>query len=47
MSFPQRGCTTAYDPERDDRTPYQQARFKKGLMGINVRRRPLASQPSL
>ena len=36
MAFPQRGCTTAYDPKRDDRTPYQQARFGKGLKGINV-----------
>jgi len=47
MSLPQRGYTTRYvDDERDadgnlirshdDRTPYQLARFGKGLKGINV-----------
>ena len=36
MSFPQRGYTSGYDPDRDDRTPYQLARFGGGLKGINV-----------
>ena len=36
MSLPQRGYTTGYDPERDDRTPYQLERFGRGLKGIKV-----------
>ncbi len=36
MSLPQRGYTAGYDPERDDRTPYQLARFGAGLKNINV-----------
>ena len=36
MSLPQRGYSTGYDPERDDRTPYQLARFGAGLRNINV-----------
>ena len=36
MSLPQRGYTSGYDPERDDRTPYQLARFSAGLKSINV-----------
>jgi hypothetical protein len=36
MSLPQRGYTAGYDPEHDDRTPYQLARFGAGLKNINV-----------
>ena len=36
MSLPQRGYTTGYDPERDDRTAYQISRFRLGLAHINV-----------
>ena len=36
MSLPQRGYTSGYDAEADDRTPYQLARFSAGLKGINV-----------
>jgi len=36
MSLPQRGYTTGYDPQKDDRTPYQLGRFIKGLGSINV-----------
>ena len=35
MSLPQRGYTTGYDAARDDRTPYEQARFRAGIRGIN------------
>ena len=35
MSLPQRGRTTGYDKDKDDRTPYEQARFMKGLKSIN------------
>ena len=34
--MPQRGRTTGYDKDKDDRTPYEQARFMKGLKSINV-----------
>ena len=37
MSLPQRGYTTGYDPDVDDRTPYQLARFDKGLRGTSPR----------
>ena len=36
LSLPQRGYTTGYDAERDDRTDYQLKRFAKGLSSINV-----------
>ena len=36
MSLPQRGYTTGYDATRDDRSPYQLARFSRGLGSINV-----------
>ena len=36
MSLPQRGRTTGYDKDKDDRTPYELARFMKGLKSINV-----------
>ena len=36
MSLPQRGYTSGYDADADDRTPYQLARFSAGLKGINV-----------
>ena len=36
LSLPQRGYTTGYDPQKDDRTPYQLGRFIKGLGSINV-----------
>jgi hypothetical protein len=36
MSLPQRGYTVAYDPEKDDRTPYECARFGAGLKSINI-----------
>ena len=36
MSLPQRGRTTGYDKDKDDRTPYQLGRFGRGLGGINV-----------
>ena len=36
MSLPQRGRTTGYDPEVDDRTPDQLARFSSGLKNINA-----------
>ena len=36
MSLPQRGYTTGYDPNVDDRTPYQIQRFAKGLRSINI-----------
>ena len=35
LSLPQRGYTVSYDPDRDDRTPEQLARFKLGLKAIN------------
>ena len=35
MSLPQRGRTTGYDKDKDDRTPYELARFMKGLKSIN------------
>ena len=37
MSLPQRGHTTGYDPDVDDRTPYQRTRFDKGLRGTKPR----------
>jgi len=36
MSLPQRGYTSGYDKDRDDRSPYELARFAKGLKSINV-----------
>ena len=36
MSLPQRGYTSGYNADADDRTPYQLARFSQGLKGINV-----------
>ena len=36
MSLPQRGRTTGYDKDKDDRTPDELARFMKGLKSINV-----------
>ena len=36
MSLPQRGYTTKYDADHEDRTDYQLKRFIKGLKHINV-----------
>ena len=36
MSLPQRGYTTKYDADHEDRTDYQLKRFGKGLKHINV-----------
>ena len=36
LSLPQRGYTTGYNAARDDRSPYQLARFSQGLGSINV-----------
>ena len=36
MSLPQRGYTTKYDADHEDRTDYQLKRFIKGLKQINV-----------
>ena len=36
LSLPQRGYTTGYSADEDDRTPEQLERFGKGLKGINV-----------
>ena len=36
LSLPQRGYTTGYNAARDDRSPYQLARFSRGLGSINV-----------
>ena len=36
MSLPQRGYTTKYDADHEDRTDYQLKRFGKGLKRINV-----------
>ena len=36
LSLPQRGHTTGYEPDKDDRTPDQVARFRFGLSHINV-----------
>lgn len=36
MSLPQRGYSTGYNKDKDDRTPYELVRFKKGLKSINV-----------
>ena len=36
LSLPQRGYTTGYNATRDDRSPYQLARFSQGLGSINV-----------
>ena len=36
MSLPQRGRTTGYDPDTDDRTPVHLERFQHGLNNINV-----------
>jgi len=35
MSLPQRGYTTGWDENVDDRTPTEIARFRRGLKGIN------------
>ena len=36
VSLPQRGYTTGYDPERDDRTEYERKRFVRGLSAVNI-----------
>ena len=36
MSLPQRGYTSGYDKDKDDRSEYERLRFGKGLKGINV-----------
>ena len=36
MSLPQRGYTSTYDPNQDDRTPEQVTRFRRGLRKINI-----------
>ena len=36
MSLPQRGRTSGYDKDVDDRTPEQQARFQLGLSHVNI-----------
>ena len=36
VSLPQRGYTTGYDPERDDRTEYERKRFVRGLSAVNM-----------
>ena len=36
MSLPQRGYTSGFDPDHDDRTPEQIERFRRGLANINV-----------
>ena len=36
LSLPQRGHPTGYDVDKDDRTPYELARFLAGLKSINV-----------
>ena len=36
MSLPQRGYTTSYDKDKDDRSEYERLRFNMGLKGINI-----------
>ena len=35
LALPQRGYTTGYDADLDDRTPYERSRFDRGIKAIN------------